>query len=97
MAHPYQEFLGVPPPPPPPGLDNNPESIVFYAFLAKGDKREDKQFESLKFLGCVYYRLLIVNSTIHICREEEQRYLKFISDVTTDILARGIFSNRYMI
>ena len=29
-------------------------------------------------------------------REEEQKYLKFISDVTTDILARGIFSNRYV-
>lgn len=28
--------------------------------------------------------------------EEEQRYLKFISDVTTDILARGIFSNRVL-
>ena len=31
-----------------------------------------------------------------IFREEEQKYLKFISDVTTDILARGIFSNRYV-
>lgn len=29
-------------------------------------------------------------------REEEQKYLTFISDVTTDILARGIFSNRYV-
>jgi len=28
--------------------------------------------------------------------EEEQKYLKFISDVTTDILARGIFSNRVL-
>ncbi|XP_078349771.1 uncharacterized protein LOC144634627 isoform X2 [Oculina patagonica] len=28
--------------------------------------------------------------------EEEQQYLKFISDVTTDILARGIFSNRVL-
>lgn len=32
---------------------------------------------------------------ILLTREEEQQYLKFISDVTTDILARGIFSNRY--
>lgn len=28
--------------------------------------------------------------------EEEQKYLQFISDVTTDILARGIFSNRVL-
>lgn len=28
--------------------------------------------------------------------DEEQQYLKFISDVTTDILARGIFSNRVL-
>lgn len=28
--------------------------------------------------------------------DEEQKYLRFISDVTTDILARGIFSNRVL-
>lgn len=35
-------------------------------------------------------------TNVKCCREEEQKYLKFISDVITDILARGIFSNRYM-
>ena len=28
-------------------------------------------------------------------REDELRHLEFISDVTNDVLDRGIFSNRY--
>ena len=39
--------------------------------------------------------MAFAHDNYHCFREDELRHLEFISDVTNDVLDRGIFSNRY--
>jgi hypothetical protein len=45
---------------------------------------------SLSLLTNILYAFLM----FHLCRKAETAYMKFVHDITEDVLARGIYSDR---
>ena len=66
--------------------------------------RKNECLDSIKLdfsLWTIFYKLpcfvfFFLKKVLRGCRDEELKYLKFVQDVTTDVLDRGIFTNRYV-